>query len=260
VPKIQPIYLRVNDPAGGTPYQAKCEVLVTTDGVFSIKPPEDLVPIIEDLLKNTGAGYPMTMALNFKHGLKIQCRDLGHGKKLLEDAARAQMATEIKSELVICYTSSHDVAYWKKGDGEIVPNGGYDREGYNNHTGKWCGTNNATTRTETFSVGLAARVYEKKTLTRSTGTEVIYKLTYGGGDHFATETWLQKLNSFVGLTMPDVKEMQQMPYTEEAAEFFYKALMHMCMLSDRIENFFGSPEMIQRAIESRSGLLLGSPA
>ena len=72
--------------------------------------------------------------------------------------------------------------------------------------------------------------------------------------------WLEKLNGFcgIGLIGRDKKLMaslQEMPYTEKAAQFFYNSLMAMCALADRIETFFGDRPMLTAAIEKQAGVI-----
>ena len=50
--------------------------------------------------------------------------------------------------------------------------------------------------------------------------------------------------------------MQEIPYTEETAEFFYNTMMAMCHLADRLEMFFSDKTLLQRAIKENIPPLL----
>lgn len=51
-----------------------------------------------------------------------------------------------------------------------------------------------------------------------------------------------------------------MPYTDEAAQFFYESMMAMCELGRRFKNFFGDEANVLAAIEGRGPSLLTGPS
>jgi hypothetical protein len=51
-----------------------------------------------------------------------------------------------------------------------------------------------------------------------------------------------------------------MPYTEEAAGFFYESMMAMCEIGRRFKSFFGDEANVLAAIEGRGPSLLAGPA
>lgn len=145
--------------------------------------------------------------------------------------------------------------------GVIVPNGSYDPE-YNKNKGSWHGTTqhdrNPWSGDCTFSVGLMARAYVKVTAHRKSGDQIAWERA-GENCHSEPDNYLDKLNSFIGgAPLHHCDDFHEIPYTEEAAKFFYEAMLSICKLSDRIESFFGNPENVQKAIESRSSFMLGA--
>jgi hypothetical protein len=103
-----------------------------------------------------------------------------------------------------------------------------------------------------------AHAYIKVTAHRKSGDQIGWERA-GENCHSEPDNYLDKLNSFIGgLSISDMGEYQEIPYTEEAAKFFYEAILSICKLSDRIESFFGNPGNVQKAIESRASFMLGA--
>lgn len=252
------INARIEDGASGEPYNLKSEVSVDSDGLFRYTIPEEMVTTAQQMCEKRMDHNVYRLKVNWV----VTGKEKAKTRAFVAEIVKAHMQCEVIREKVIVYRTSSDLCYWRTAKGEIFPNAGFDKEGYEKGTGKFCGSNDATHPSETYSVGVGARVYEKITARRKTGDHVTYKITYGdGGGHFDKDTWLQKLNQFNGLSLSrwhdgDVNDLDQIPYTEEAAKFFYEAMIALCKLSNQIERFFESPETVQKAIESRAGLFL----
>jgi hypothetical protein len=251
-------WLTVNPKNGiGEPYSYKADVTVDKEGIFSVSIPEELVDTAEQMVKKQEVRHFSLHKLKVRH--VITGREKGKCLAFIRDIIQDFQHCEVTSEIVIAYRTSSGLTYWKKGSGEIVPNGSYDHKGYEDGSGSFQGSNNATKTTNTFSVGIAARVYEKLTAHTPSGDKVTYKVTYGAGTHHDRDTWLQKLNSFNGInTVHSNSDTKEMPYTEEAARFFYESMIGLCKLSDRIEMFFSSPGNVQQAIEAKQGYFLSA--
>lgn len=242
---------RTNDP-----FVFKSHVSVDRDGIFSFTIPEELEEtadanrkLQEPKLCSVGRNRANHLVIIGKTKQDCEC----FITKVIQD----YLACNVTKETIIAYRTEARLSYWKTATGEIVPNGIFDPD-YNENGGEWNGSlNGSTQHHHTYSVGLAARCYVKVTAHRNSGDQVSYERTYGDGTHFSRDTYLQKLGQFVGLDF-DLAQCKQIPYTEEAAKFFYDAMMSLCKLSDRIEGFFESPETVQKAIESRAGFMLGT--
>lgn len=257
MPKIADQYINVRLEDDGDAYRYKAAAKVSTDGVFSIELKEELTDSADAILKRDSQKY---VGVGVSYGAKryVTCKALKEGLALIHAATQDFMRAEVASELVICYQIDNGISYYKSGDGEIFPNGGFVRN-YAKDEGKWCGDLHATQRSGTYSIGLGARVYEKRTLTRVSGVTTDYEVTYGGGSHFDQDTWLQKLNQFPALTI-DPGSCPEMPYTEDAARFFYQTILGICQISDRMREFFDDPVLLGKRIEARTSFLLPDKA
>lgn len=181
------------------------------------------------------------------------------GIEFLKVLAADYIECEVVREQVIVYKTTANLSYYKLADGTIVPNGGYDKDYPKG--GTWGGEGQEMINLHSgpsFTIGLVAAVYTKITSRRGSGDQITWERT-GENCHGIPDNYLDKLNSFirVGIRHYQLNQMSQIPYTEEAAKFFYEAMLSMCKLSDRIDTFFGNTENVQKAIESRSSHLLG---
>jgi hypothetical protein len=267
MPKLSDIYFNVKSydehgfPDGDETFSYKAGCSVSTDGMFSIEVHPDLIDAARETLRKEPTKYAgVGIGLSRSRKTVVDCRAIDTGKKVIEQAARTFLKAKTTTELVIRYRLAEEVAYYQTAEGEVRQTGTGVSDG-----GRWGGkldggcNNNASV----YAVGLAARVYEKKTLTRSTGVTVTY-VPYrpSDEDHHNPDSWAGKLRNFIGLdweghgwghTRYTEKEI---PYTEDAARFLYETVMAMFTLHSRLTAFFGDETELVKRIESRSSFLL----
>ena len=240
----------------GASYKYKAEVTVDRDGHFRFTLPVELVSCAQKM-SHTDKYRNIFHVVQLRTNWVVSGLEKAKVCVFIKAVIVEYMTSEVKRETIIVYRSDDSVAYWKTDDGEIRPHGEM------NGKGKWGGRLHATNPSNFYSVGLAAEVWVRVTVLRESGNEVSYEVLnlweQLQDDHHHPKTWAGKLNSFVGLTIDrrDLSNMEWMPYTEEAAKFFHDALLAVCKLSDRIESFFGDVNNIHKAIENRTGFLLG---
>jgi hypothetical protein len=159
----------------------------------------------------------------------------------------------VKRELVIHYTAGADVRFVRV-DGKIAPNGeGCDQYvweedpffkingGYSNYV-------------PAYSLALAAEVVCRVTTTRRDGTDITEYVSVSDHDEIngvSLGPWGRQLNKWCGFRQDDAKEL---PYTEQAAQFFYNAMLSLVRLADNMHQFFKKPP--EELMASMSGLLL----
>ncbi|KVP65638.1 hypothetical protein WJ96_04525 [Burkholderia ubonensis] len=254
--KLKPIDFKFAAIAG-EPLIFRSEVTVSdSDGAFALTIPDLLEEVANQVLSSHGKLYGVQVTRP-RTNLRVEGAVLESCKRFIEHLAKDFLHCDVKEELVIVYGVSNKVAYVKDDAGHLYENGYACRDQYVNRTARWRGTLNATTGSSYYQVGMAARVFKKLTYTRSSGQSVKYARVDGDD----TQPWLSRLNSFVGLSLSSSDErtlsrMDQMPYSEDAARFFYNSMMAMCQLADRIDAFFGDRAVLQQAIEGQAPLLL----
>lgn len=244
-------WFSVRGEALGEPYKFKSDVSVDRDGLFSVTIPAELVETARANRKEA-ACIVRKMRVNWA----VQGRDLGYCRSFIESVAQDFLKCEVIREHVIVYRTETSVAYWKKADGQIVPNGNFDPE-YSQQQGTWGGSGGCNNDVLAYTVGIVAGVYTKVIARRDSGDQILFE-RFEDDDETEFDTWAAKLNSFlrVAIDLYDLPSMDSVPYTEQAAKFFYETMLTMCKLSDNIEIFFSNPENIHRAIETHSGFML----
>jgi hypothetical protein len=266
MPELNPLWIAVEHEDGQTKFEYQAGVYVTKDGQFHVDLDERLAEIAE---KMDGERHTAGVCLALGRGSKkhkVHGKVLGYIATFIRDCAKDYLACEKITERVIVYGHDLKVAVWVDGDGKLYPNGCHD-EGGQRKGGWFKGSDLCSSRTAPYyTVGLCAAVYDKTTYKRKSGSTVSYDRVRDTPDVDDEEgkrfkqpdEIIIKLNSFCGLqTNPERTDYKQMPYTVEAANFFYKMLLSMCRLAVEMDNFFGSPEKLTNAI--REDRLLNAP-
>jgi len=234
----------------GEEYSFKSDVTVNADGEFSSVIPEDMVELARHRAekdKNVGIRFSRS-----KH--RVVSNTMDNLRKFLGDTAEEYIKCTVTEEVVIAYSIVNSAHYWKGDDGSIYPNGAYaddHTKGRFNTDGKSSSYNE-----KGYSIGANARVYLKKGYTRGGITEYEYERWLPEGEsHLYPKTWAGKLNSFTSLALLKPEDACEIPYTEEGAEFFYNMLLGICKLANRIEQFFGKEENVQRIVSGQNKAL-----
>ena len=227
---------------------------VKSDGEFSVSIPEVLLPLARHLIGK----FPQVKLASHAHNapLRFYAANLTEIKRVIAACAEEYLKCEVKKERVIVYSHVCHVSFWRRKDGSLCPSG----VGLNhNSDGGWSGVGDlhATSGADHYSVGIFAGVYDRVVTTRGTMSKTTY-VDPDDWDHFAADTWGQKLNSFCGLHMEVNDSLKRIPYTEEAAMFFYQTMMALCGMADRLDAFLKDDKLVQQAIASGAKNLLTS--
>jgi len=247
MPKFKTITLKRSNKAGEE-YSEKFEIHVDPDGYFYTAPSEEVLEAAQSLTMRHAA-YLKTPRRNAR--CRLVCPTYEGLEETLKEAIDEMLAVEVMTERVIVYERQADVSVWQDTDGSIHANGylGNDR---GEKGGGWndCGANiHAGNAPKYFSIGLTARVLDKITYRRPNSERVEFKRPEWGHSHLSFPTWGAKLNGFV-VGLPDKPErLESMPYTEEAAKFFYDAMIGIASMGIRLHEFFADEARVQRAIE-----------
>lgn len=189
---------------------------------------------------------------------RLQVSRLGEATAFLRACAEDHLNCESTTERVIVYSYRLDVCYWRMPDGTLRTNGCNSSSGKWNETSK--GPLSSSGHVEHYSIGFAAAVYDKTTHKRSSGLTYTWERVREEQIK-DTEHPARRLNSFVRLAVDPEKEHEEMPYTDQAAEFFYGVMMTLCQLGDNLQRFFNDKARLQIAIAKGSRLLpLSTPA
>lgn len=237
-----------------TKFEYKASCFVTAEGQFTIEIHPDLL-LSAKRLNRSGVSVS---AARRDTAERLYCNNLQDGIRFLHDCARDFMTVEQTTERVIAYKAEFNLSFWKMPDGSIRGNGSganagqWHRLHYENKGS--CSQN----RTDVFSVGLCAAVYDKVTTIRKSGNIVRYLDPQDLQDGSPAA----KLNSFTTLDVEtkgigkEWCKTREMPYTDQAATFFYEVMLGMCALAERIDNVIANESRLLEAIEKGSTKLL----
>lgn len=263
-----------NTNKAGEKYEFVSDISVTADGEFRLTIPSELQEIASKLMQSEGQTFAgVTIQMPLKRFV-IAGRDLGRCESVISRLVADHTAVESHHELVISYGSITSYAAIRTEDGVFHHTGRDIPDGVK---GGWVGTLNINQNVDSaYRVGLFARIYHKTTHTRGSGSKVVYGRQDWNDDRTAPVLplgpWGEKLNDLIGLTGRDRfndhgynraqrPTLLDMTYTEEAAQFWFEAMMGIARLAHRIESFVGDPTAVQLAIENKSSFLaLPSPA
>jgi hypothetical protein len=238
------------------------EVLAT--GIFQTHIPEDQKDVIAELAKKE-AHKSVTFTNNKVGKPVLQAASLAPLQNFLDACGRIRVETVNTTELIIFYRTTSKTAYFVAG-GEVYPNGvGAGKGDWKNP-----GHGSHMSRLE-YSAGITARVVAKTTARHANGFHIIHQ-----EPSLADDTFGSRLNAFIHVAYPN-KEFwstkvegerkdplfdhhgntgwQFMPYTEEAAKFFYEMMLNVCRLSEGLNKFLGNdPVQLAEAITSMKTL------
>lgn len=226
-------------------------VEIRASGTFYAHVPEKLrVAFPEDhidLPERERRGFFVTSAVTFKDLVSV-----------IEKAHEEFMRPTVKEEPVIRYNIESHVSFALDKEGRIFPNAGFPGAQWPRKD-KSYGEHHASNPSKGgYSLVVGARALLKKTTAYGDNSEVQYRLYYKGGSHLDHDNPAQLLNSWAALDLPE--DALEMPYSDEAAMFFYELLRGMAELNRRIQEFTNTPEKLALAISRHSGkLLLAGP-
>lgn len=237
------------EPKAGEPLEFTSTIDVTAQGIFRAILPPELLEVVPVVLRQEPFSVCRIEAGKVNTRLAAPTLDLL--RKAIGAAGNEWASCEETIETVILYAHDLRVSYNQTEDGAIHPNG-YTPDGTK---GKWRGKLNATERDTHYRIGFAATVREKITYRRAGSTAVKYQRPpRQDGDHRYPESYHDKLLAFAGLRI-EPSGMQEMPYTEEAAKFFYEIMVGLCAMADRIETFFADQNQVHQAIRQGRSIL-----
>jgi hypothetical protein len=237
----------------------KIKISINADGEFYCDPPEELSLFFKpssEFLRD----YRSVRVGIMRGRTKLISSNYTDLKKALSTALAQHLEPTIESETVIRFNIESHIMFAIGDDGELYPNCYYpgtrwpdrsleDRFGRHHAQAPARGG---------YSLSIGAVALTKTTKTYGTIKKVTYKPYYKGESHLGNDNPAQKLNSWCGISIPE--GAREIPYTDEAALFFYDLMMGMARLSKMIQDHTFETESLLQLIENSKGTaLLGGP-
>lgn len=238
----------------GTKFEYKANCFVTSEGEFTIEIHPDLKPVIYGVKKPSGVTVARARS---DAAERVYCKQLQDGIFFLKECAKDLITVKEETERVIVYKAEFNLSFWEQPDGRIFPNG-------SGRDGAWTdlhfenkGTNSCN-RTDIFSLGVCAAVFDKVTTKRASGNIVRYLDPKFEDDKEPGAM----LNSFTTLDVEtkgigkEYCKTREMLYSDKAALFFHDVMLGLCALAKRIDGVIADESKLAKAIEAGSFKML----
>jgi hypothetical protein len=234
--------LRFREEAVGELIDFTAAVSVNQSGEFSAAIPDYLSGIARQRAKNA-SGIKVNNP-RLKNYL-VYGKTLESIKTFIGQCVEQYAQGVEKSELVIVYRIVYDYAVAiQDGTGEYHPNGGFCPGAGSTFDGKWFGNLHSTNTRDGFRLAIGAKAFSKITITRGDFSEHRYERA-DTSVACPDSTPIERLNGFHSLRIdPTADGAREMPYSDEAAEFFTRCLLALARLCKEIEDRFATPESI----------------
>jgi hypothetical protein len=232
------------------------KAFVDAHGQFSVNIPDILTDIADAKMPRSGLEVR-----GHRNNYQVRSSSLREALAFLTECAQDHVTVETKTERVILYGCDLRVAFWIDEKGQFWPSG-YD---HGVRSGNWWKPKmhrqslHSDSGVEYYSVGLVAIVFDKITHKRASGDTLQWERVRE--DHNDEQSPIGRLNSFSALGIdpedhPDT--LRALPYSDEAAEFFYKVLIGLCHIAKNLDDFFADKKRLTLAIKQRLALPFNS--
>lgn len=237
----------------------KYVVMVNVHGLFYADIPERLHEAA--LTQRDEDDKPIAKRSNRSSKVQVFDATLKGLRMKLHKIHEAYLNPEVKVTEVIAYNFKTDVSFAIDANGDIQPNCYYgegtkwpESDMYGRHPGgrgHWGG----------YALTIGARALKKTTRKYGNGSvRVSYEPFYGydenGKDlsHFNRDHPASRLNAWCHVNLPD-RDFKTIPYTDEAAEFFFNLMYGMSEIARRIQDRVSDKDDLLELINSRQKLL-----
>jgi len=251
MPRLKKITITFNNEMGHI--STDIEIFVNSNGLFYANLEDNHAPAIEDVFNSK-----LVETLHGKGKIKVLSENLDDLTDKLESVIKLTASPDKREELVILYNIETDISFVESKEGDIYPNGTYVKNFNNsaswNDQDKYGGHDAAHPSKGGYKLTIGAMA-KRKTIYTYGKTEVIeYSSYYGeGGSHHGHSLPAEKLNSWCSFTLP--KGAMEIPYSDEAALFFYNLLYGMANISKMIQDSTFDQNNLLRLIASGNNML-----
>jgi hypothetical protein len=238
----------------GDAYIFKESVYVDDNGIFRIRIEDNiLLSVIASELnkhkKNQNENdWAKTWIDSGKTHNTIRGESLEHIKYIIRNAVDNVVKPIITQEIVIFYRIASQWRAWVNAEtNNFWANGGI-KGADPRPPANWMGQGGIHTPLSAYVFGCGAICQKKITITRGDSVKTTYEFIYEN-EYGILGEWGVKLNSY---HMQYSQEMQGMPYTEEAAMFFFKLIEGIIRLGISTLPFLKDTESIVQAISDHA--------
>jgi len=164
----------------------------------------------------------------------------------------------VKEEPVICYNIETHVSFATDKNQNIFPNGYYPgAEWPGKESAGMYGDHHAADQAPGgYSIVVGAKAMVKTTRSYGSQDKVSYERYYKNGNHLGRDNPAERLNSWVSFTLGE--NFKEIPYSDEAAEFFFNLMYGVARLAQMIQNNTFEKENLLALVFSGKYLMPGT--
>jgi hypothetical protein len=198
----------------------------------------------------------VTVGMNRAGNWVIRSATHAKAKAFLRAVAEDFIRVETVEELIIAYRYASGMEYWINADGSLDPHGNIGVGGYWNvgHCKQFDDT--------LKGIDFEAAVFKKLTYqSRDTKPVIEYKYWRPADNGTHPEDPKYMLNAFGNCSYEGPREgsdWREIPYTDEAASFFFKVMMALCKVDQQLKAFFDDHKKVDAAIATGTLPQLGA--
>lgn len=264
MPQLPSQQFKHKSPSGES-MEFESRVAVSSSGEFSFTLPtelEETAAAMKDRQAPEFAGVSIGWG---RSHFRLTTKQLDLGPRAIKALLSEHLACEVVERDVIAYRYRSGVHYFKTTAGVIAPCG-YD---CGQLSGEWKGKKERFSNelSDLYSLEFVAFALVETTYRRKLSEKLVYRCWKHPVSHFDLADPRARLNAFVRLNPPvgsadesGIGAFTVIPYTPEAAEFFYRTMISFCRIDDQLSSFFSDNAAVQKAIASGQMPLLGGPA
>jgi hypothetical protein len=181
---------------------------------------------------------------------KVSAKTFTALETLIKDALHKVLAPTITETPVILFNIESHVAFAEDEQGTIYPNAAFPGASWKLDRAMYGGHHAVEPAPGGYSLIIGAKALLKRTYTYGDKVKVEFESYYKDGTHHGRENPAQLLNSWSAMSLG--KYPKEIPYSDEAAMFFYTLLMGMAKLSKQIQEATFSTENLLELIAKQS--------
>lgn len=241
------------DPVSGT-----YDININSDGEFYARIPEIAHPYFQ-----RGTKYRSCLCkLDRAKKPALYTKDMEDLIVTIRQGIEICCKPEIKRENVILYHIGANICFAGNEAGDIAPNA--QPEGFEWSLGHYKDARKypvdpfSRSHSDGYSITVGAVARTKVTTILGDQESVKFEAYYGeGGNHFSDDNPAARLNAWTGFSLP--KNPREIPYSDEAAEFFYSMMEGLAKLGQRLQDATFETEDLLSLIAQGGSPLLASP-
>lgn len=231
----------------------KVKIMVNAQGLFYANMNSEMLPAIESVLDKK------IYVHDGDEKVRITCKTFEDLITNIKRICKLFMEPEVTETPVIRYNIESHVSFAQDEEGNIYPNAGYPGakwlDPFDKRTNAMFGchhSSNIANGGYSLTVGAIAQL---KTVYKYGDKEKIeYRDYFADGNNLGRENPAERLNSWCSFNLG--RSPKEIPYTDEAAEFFYNLMYNIVKLSKMVqESTFEQTTLLELISNSNKNLL-----